>query len=88
MEESIPISLPHLTLITIILNALGIGIKATPRIPNHWIPVILGVVGAFLHCLLAGWSGINAVIGMAAAILAVGGYETARAVLPKKKVKK
>lgn len=86
--ETIPISPLHLTLITIILNVLGVGIKATPRIPNQWIPAILGGSGALLHCLLAGWTGVNAVIGAAAAIVAVGGYETARSVLPKKKVKK
>jgi hypothetical protein len=74
--ETIPINPLHLTLITIILNFLGATIKAIPQIPNQLIPLILATVGCFVNIALAGWTGQNAVIGFAAAILAVGGHST------------
>ena len=66
----------HLALMTIILNFLGAIFKATPQIPNQFIPLILTTVGCLVNCILAGWTGQNAVMGFAAAILAVGGHQT------------
>lgn len=74
--ETIPINPAHLALMTIILNFLGATVKTIPQIPNQFIPLILASVGCLVNCALAGWTGQNAVMGFAAAILAVGGHQT------------
>jgi hypothetical protein len=76
--NEIAINPAHFALITGFLNALGASIKAIPSLENHWIPFILAGAGGIGHGVLAGWTGQNILIGVVAAMTAVGGHQVAQ----------
>jgi len=86
MEILLKINSGHLATLTVLLNFLGWIIKAVPGIPNYWIPFALAVAGSVSHCVLAGWSGENAILGICAAALAVYGHQFTRSVVDAVKI--
>ena len=72
MEPNVQINLFVASVVTGLLNGIGAGLKATPRLPNHWIPVLLAVVGGPLYCIFEGWTRSNASIGVFLGLTAVG----------------
>ena len=81
MEILLKLNPGHLAILTVLLNFLGWIIKSIPKIPNYWIPLVLGVAGSVAHCVLAGWTGENALLGICAAAIAVYGHQFTRSLI-------
>lgn len=72
MEPIVQINLFVASVVTGLLNGIGAALKATPGLPNHWIPVLLSVLGGPLYCLFEGWTRSNGSIGVFLGLSAVG----------------
>lgn len=81
MEILLKLNPGHLAILTVLLNFLGWIIKAIPGIANYWIPLVLAVAGSVSHCILAGWTGENALLGICAAASAVYGHQFTRSLI-------
>ena len=61
-------------LMTVIIGLMAI-VKATPQIPNWWIPFLAIATGVVATGLWAGWTGTNIILGIQSGMLAVGGHQ-------------
>jgi len=76
--EQIQINPSTFGILTLLLNGIGAAIKASPDIPNHYIPFILMLAGGLSNATMSGWTGPNVIVGIVAAFSANSLHQVAR----------
>jgi FtsH-binding integral membrane protein len=49
--------------------------SSVPKLPNNYIPLALGLIGAILMTILNGFSGLNLIIGVVSGLSATGVHQ-------------
>ena len=49
--------------------------SSVPKLPNNYIPLVLGMIGAILMIVLNGFSGQNIIIGIVSGLSATGMHQ-------------
>lgn len=49
--------------------------SSVPKLPNNYIPLVLGLIGAILMVVLNGFSGQNLIIGVVSGLSATGVHQ-------------
>lgn len=49
--------------------------SSAPKLPNNYIPLALGLIGAILMTILNGFSGLNLIIGVVSGLSATGMHQ-------------
>lgn len=49
--------------------------SSVPKLPNNYIPLALGLIGAILMTVLNGFSGLNLIIGVVSGLSATGVHQ-------------
>lgn len=49
--------------------------SSVPKLPNNYIPLVLGIIGAILMIVLNGFSGQNIIIGIVSGLSATGMHQ-------------
>lgn len=49
--------------------------SSVPKLPNNYIPLALGLIGAILMTILNGFSGLNLIIGVVSGLSATGMHQ-------------
>ena len=49
--------------------------SSVPKLPNNYIPLVLGLIGAILMIVLNGFSGQNLIIGVVSGLSATGVHQ-------------
>jgi len=65
---------------------LGNTLKSSvPKLPNNYIPLALGLIGAILMTVLNGFSGLNLIIGVVSGLSATGVHQVYKGIKDDKK---
>ena len=55
--------------------------SSVPKLPNNYIPLALGLIGAILMTVLNGFSGLNLIIGVVSGLSATGVHQAYKGIL-------
>lgn len=55
--------------------------SSVPKLPNNYIPLALGLIGAILMTILNGFSGLNLIIGVVSGLSATGVHQAYKGIL-------
>ena len=59
--------------------------SSVPKLPNNYIPLALGLIGAILMTILNGFSGLNLIIGVVSGLSATGVHQVYKGLKDDKK---
>lgn len=59
--------------------------SSVPKLPNNYIPLALGLIGAILMTILNGFSGLNLIIGVVSGLSATGVHQVYKGLKEDKK---
>jgi holin len=59
--------------------------SSVPKLPNNYIPLALGLIGAILMTVLNGFSGLNLIIGVVSGLSATGVHQVYKGIKDDKK---
>lgn len=61
--------------------------SSVPKLPNNYIPLVLGMIGAILMIVLNGFSGQNIIIGIVSGLSATGMHQVYKGLKEEKEEK-